>query len=66
MLDKISSGVIEKEISIKLLSYLKRNKHIDEKLYNYILNKLLKKQQEGLWIYIQLEIVLYQVNNYKT
>jgi len=43
MLDKISSGVIEKEISIKLLSYLKRNKYIDEKLYNYILNKLLKK-----------------------
>ena len=43
MSDKISSGVIEKEISIKLLSYLKRNKHIDEKLYDYILNKLLKK-----------------------
>lgn len=43
MLDKISSRVIEKEISIKLLSYLKRNKYIDEKLYNYILNKLLKK-----------------------
>ena len=43
MLDKISSGVIEKEISIKLLSYLKRNRCIDEKLYDYILNKLLKK-----------------------
>lgn len=43
MLGKISSEIIEKEISIKLLSYLKRNKHIDEKLYNYILIKLLKK-----------------------
>lgn len=44
MLDKISSGIIEKEISIKLLSYLKRNKYLDQKLYNYILNKLLKKE----------------------
>lgn len=43
MLDKISSEIIEKEISIKLLSYLKRNKHIDRKLYDYVLNKLLKK-----------------------
>ena len=43
MLDKISSRVIEKEISVKLLSYLKRNKNIDQKLYDYILNKLLKK-----------------------
>ena len=43
MLDKISSGVIEKEISIKLLSYLKRKKKKKKKLYNYILNKLLKK-----------------------
>ena len=43
MLDKITSRIIEKEISIKLLSCLKRNKYIDEKLYEYILNKLLKK-----------------------
>lgn len=43
MLDKISSKIIEKEISIKLLSYLKRNKYIDRKLYDYVLNKLLKK-----------------------
>ena len=44
MLKKISSRKIEKEISIKLLSCLKRNNHIDETLYDYILNKLLKKQ----------------------
>ena len=43
MLDKISTKVIEKEISIKLLSYLKRNKYVDEGFYDYALNRLLKK-----------------------
>ncbi len=35
--------VIEKEISIKLFEYLKRENIIDDGMYNYIINKLIKR-----------------------
>ena len=40
--NKIPSKIIEIEISIKLLEYLKRKKTIDDGMYNFCINKLLK------------------------
>ena len=37
----ISSKIIELEISIKLLEYLKRNNTIDDGMYNFCVNKLI-------------------------
>lgn len=45
MENKISSIIIEIETSIKLLEYLKRNNIIDKGIYNYCINKLLKKEE---------------------
>ncbi len=42
---KIPSKIIEIEISIKLLEYLKRKNTIDDGMYNFCINKLLKKEE---------------------
>lgn len=44
-INKIPSKIIEIEISIKLLEYLKRINTIDDEMYNFCINKLLKKQE---------------------
>ena len=44
-INKIPSKIIEIETSIKLLEYLKRNNTIDDGMYNFCINKLLKKQE---------------------
>lgn len=42
-INKIPSRIIEIEISIKLLEYLKRKSVIDDEMYNFCINKLLNK-----------------------
>ena len=42
-INKVPSKIIEIEISIKLLEYLKRNNTIDDGMYNFCINKLLHK-----------------------
>lgn len=44
MKNKVPSKIIEIEISIKLFKYLKRKNIIDDKIYNFGINNLLKKQ----------------------
>ena len=44
MKNKVPSKIIEIEISIKLFEYLKRKNIIDDKIYNFGINNLLKKQ----------------------
>jgi hypothetical protein len=44
MKNKVPSKIIEIEISIKLFDYLKRKNIIDDKIYNFGINNLLKKQ----------------------
>ena len=62
-INKISSKNIEIEISIKLLEYLKRNNVIDDKMYNFCINKFINK--------LELEKKKYDdnyinnINNYK-
>ena len=41
----ISSIIIEEEINIKLIEYLKRKSVIDDNMYNFCINKLLKKEE---------------------
>lgn len=43
IINKVPSRIIEIEISIKLLEYLKRKNTIDDKIYNFCINKLLEK-----------------------
>ena len=43
--NSVPSKIIEIEVSIKLLEYLKRNSTIDDGMYNFCINKLLKKQE---------------------
>ena len=43
-INKVSSKMIEIGISIKLFEYLKRNNTIDDGMYNFCINKLVKKQ----------------------
>ena len=40
---KIPSKIIETELNIRLLEYLKRNNTIDDGMYNYCINKLVRK-----------------------
>lgn len=42
-INKVPSIIIEIEISIKLLEYLKRKNVIDDKIYNFCINKLINK-----------------------
>ena len=44
MKNKVPSKIIEIEISIKFFEYLKRKNIIDDKIYNFGINNLLKKQ----------------------
>lgn len=44
MKNKVPSKIIEIEMSIKLFEYLKRKNIIDDKIYNFGINNLLKKQ----------------------
>lgn len=41
--NKVTSKIIELEISIKLLEYLKRNNTIDDGMYNFCINKIMNK-----------------------
>lgn len=45
MKNKVPSKIIEIETSIKLLEYLKRKSVIDDEMYNFCINKLLKKEE---------------------
>ena len=45
MENRVSSKIIELETSIKLLEYLKRKSVIDDGMYNFCINKLLKKEE---------------------
>lgn len=45
MKNKVPSKIIEIEVSIKLLEYLKGKNVIDDKMYNFCINKLLKKEE---------------------
>ena len=40
---KIPSKIIETELSIRLLEYLKRNNTMDDGMYNICINKLIRK-----------------------
>ena len=42
-INKVPSKIIELETSIKLLEYLKRKSVIDDGMYNYCINKLVRK-----------------------
>ena len=42
-INKVSSKIIEIETSIKLLEYLKRKSVIDDGMYNFCINKLIRK-----------------------
>ena len=42
ILKNIINKSIEIEIKIKLIEYLKRNKFINEKMYSFVMNKLIK------------------------
>ncbi len=44
-INKVPSKMIEIETSIKLLEYLKRKSVIDDGMYNYVVNKLIQKQE---------------------
>ena len=42
-INKVPSKIIEIETSIKLLEYLKRRNIIDDGMYNFCINKLIRK-----------------------
>ena len=42
----ISSRIIELEMSIKILEYLRKNNFINNSIYEDVLNSLLKKQDK--------------------
>lgn len=42
-INKVSSRILELELEIKLIEYLKNNKIIDDGMYNYIVNKIINK-----------------------
>ena len=42
-INKVPSKIIEIEISIKLLEYLKRKSVIDDGMYNFCINRLMNK-----------------------
>ena len=41
-MENIINKSIEIEIKIKLIKYLKRNKFINEEMYSFVMNKLIK------------------------
>lgn len=61
--NKVPSKIIELEISIKLLEYLKRNNTIDDGMYNFCINKIMNKiDSEKSKIN---EEYIYNIDNYK-
>lgn len=44
-INKVPHKIIEIEISIKLLEYLKRKNGIDDDMYNFCIDKLLRKRE---------------------
>ena len=42
-INKVPSKIIEIEISIKLMEYLKRKSVIDDGMYNFCINRLMNK-----------------------
>jgi len=44
-MNKVPSKIIEIETSIKLFEYLKRKNIIDDGMYDFCINKLLKKHE---------------------
>ncbi len=44
-INKVTSKIIEIETSIKLLEYLKRENTIDDGMYNFCINRFMKKQE---------------------
>ena len=62
-INKVPSKIIEIEISIKLLEYLKRKSVIDDGMYNFCINKLLNKIEFEKQK--QDEEYINDLNNYK-
>lgn len=54
-INKVPVKIIEIETSIKLLEYLKRQRAIDNGMYNFCINKLINK----------LELEKNNINDYK-
>ncbi len=44
-ISKVPSKIIEIETSIKLFEYLKRKSVIDDDMYNFCINRFMKKQE---------------------
>ena len=63
MENKVPSKIIEIEISIKLLEYLKRKSDIDDEMYNFCINKLIGKLE--LEKQKQDDDYINNINNYK-
>lgn len=59
IINKVPSKVIEMEISIKLLEYLKRINVIDEGMYNFCSNKLIHRLE------IEKSKIDNDINNYR-
>ena len=62
-INKVPSKIIELETSIKLLEYLKRENTIDDGMYNFCINKLLKSL--GLEKSKIDDDYINNINNYK-
>lgn len=42
---KTINNIIEIELQIKLLEYLKEKKEVSDEMYSYVINKLIKKEE---------------------
>ena len=62
-INKVPSKIIEIEISIKLLEYLKRKSIIDDGMYNFCINRLIGKLE--LEKQKQDDDYINNINNYK-
>lgn len=59
----IPAKIIELELEIKILEYLKRENSIDENMYNYVIDKLINKiEKEKAKMD---EEYIKNINNYK-
>ena len=62
-INKVPSKIVEIEISIKLLEYLKRKSVIDDGIYNFCINRLIGKLE--LEKQKQDDDYINNINNYK-
>lgn len=62
-INKVPSKIIEIEVSIKLLEYLKRKSVIDDGIYNFCINKFMNKIE--IEKQKQDEEYINDLNNYK-